>query len=131
MLSKLKEYLSLVPKLLNNPERIVQGIINDVKFNHGGLKEEEQEEIIRRRLICMNCPLNSTNANKESEYRELYGTSYQTERPDLHCSICACNIHWKTASLDEKCGLSYYNDLYPNRKQELKWDKFKPENNVE
>lgn len=127
MLNKLTEYLKLVPKGVKNSENIIKGIINNVKFNNGNLTEEEQEEIIKRRIICSNCPFNSTNAPISEEYKDLYnGQKYETERIDLHCAICACNIHWKTAVMDEQCGLQYYNDVNPNRKQELKWKKFEP-----
>ena len=133
MLDKISEYIKLIPRVVNNADKIVKGIINDVKFNNNNLPEEEQEEIIRRRLICVDCPYNSTNAPSSPEYYKLYnGQRYKPEaRYDLHCAICACNIHWKTVVMDEKCGLSYYNDLNPNRKQELKWEPFKKTKDVQ
>lgn len=124
-INKVKEFLKLVPKGILHADKVVEGIINNVKFNNGSLSEEEQDEIVKRRLICMTCPFNSINARESEEYKNLYnGQTYKTERQDLHCSHCACNIDWKTASLSEKCGLSYYNDLNPNNKQELLWEKF-------
>lgn len=125
MFAKLKEYVKLVPKFFDNPENIIQGYWNNIKMEHGLLPEDEQEEILRRRLICGSCEFNSILAKKSEEYKELYGDNYHNPRTDFHCSICACKIHPKTAALDEACGLRYYNDTHPDNKQDLKWIEFK------
>lgn len=125
MFDKLLTYAKLVPKALKNFPNVVEGVINSVHLEAGSLPENEKEEIIRRRLICAACPFNSQNAVTSKEYRDIHnGQSFKPEkgRDDLYCSICDCNINWKTASFDEKCGLNYYNDLHPENKQELKWD---------
>ncbi len=127
-MGKFTEYLKLIPKAVLNPEKIIEGVINDVKLKNGSLSEDKQEEIIRRRLICFDCPLNSINAQKSEEYKALYGEFYKTDRPDLHCSICSCNIELKTASLDSDCGLTAYNEKNPNNTQKLKWTYYKQEN---
>lgn len=124
MLNKLKAFTELLGKGIANGDKIVKGIINNVQFNNGSLPEDEQEEIVKRRVICMTCPYNSTNAKTSEQYKALHnGQTYKEEtgRGDLHCSLCACNIHWKTAVMDEKCGLTYYNDTHPENIQELKW----------
>lgn len=126
MFDKLLAYAKLVPKALANFPNVVEGIINNVHLEAGSLPEDQKEEIIKRRLICAACPFNSNFARVSPEYRDLHnGQSFKIERGrenELYCSICDCNINWKTASLDEKCGLNYYNDLHPDNKQELKWD---------
>ena len=129
-MSKLLEYIRLIPKGLSNPMAIIEGVSNNIKMQNGNLPEDEHNEIVRRRLICMNCPFNNINAKTSEEYFDLYnGQHYVTEREDLHCANCSCNIDWKTAALGEDCGLSYYNDLNPQNKQELKWTKFEKTNN--
>jgi TPP-dependent indolepyruvate ferredoxin oxidoreductase alpha subunit len=123
-MNKIEEFLKLIPKAMSNPLQIIEGIRNDIKFNNKNLKEEELDEIVRRRLICNNCPLNSINAKESKEYSDLFNGHYSTNRTDFHCSICSCNIDLKTASLSSNCGLEYYNE---NNKdiQELKWTKYK------
>lgn len=124
-MSKLKEYLSLVKKGLPNIDKIAEGVLNEVKSEFNLLSEAEQEEITRRRLICNTCPLNSLLAKTSKEYKELYNENYNTDRDDLHCSICACNLQMKTSSLSSNCGLEYYNNNNPNNQKPLLWEKFK------
>jgi hypothetical protein len=124
MFKRLGEYIKLVPKALKNPKEVVEGMINHVKATNGSLPEDEQEEIVRRRLICSGCKFNSIEAKNSEEYFQAYGVHYETERPDLHCSCCACNIDWKTASLAAECGLKYYNDTHENQIP-LKWEAYK------
>jgi len=125
-MSKLKEYLNLLPKGLANIDKVFEGVVNEVKMKYFSLPEDEQEEIIRRRLICNTCPLNSLNAKTSQEYKDLFnGESYVSERDDLHCSICHCNIELKSSSLSSDCGLSTYNLEHPDNIQELKFKKYK------
>ena len=119
MWNKFMEYAKLFPKVIKNREAFIQGIYNNVKLNMGKLPEDEQEEIIKRRVICNTCPFNSENAKTSEAYKLLYGENYKTERFDLHCSHCACNIEFKSAALDQDCGMTYYNDLHPENQQEL------------
>ena len=123
-MSKLTEWIKLVPKALKNPDKILEGWINDIKLEHGDLPEDKIEEILKRRAICKECPLNSINAKTSKEYKELFGFNYTTEREELHCSICSCPIKQKTASLSSNCGLETYNENNPNNIQELKWTKY-------
>lgn len=120
-MSKYLEYLKLIPKGLSNPKQVLEGWINDYNFDN--LPKEEVEVILNRRAICEQCPLNSIHAKVSNEYKELFGFNYQTDRNELHCSICACPISAKTASLSSDCGLSYYNEINPDNKQNLKWKK--------
>lgn len=126
MFEKFKEYIRLIPKVIVNKEAFIEGIVNNAKLNNKHLEEDKVEEIIKRRVICNTCPFNSENAKHSDEYKNLHnGQIYKTDRPDLHCSLCACNIEWKTAALSEKCGMSYYNETNPNNKQELFWEEYK------
>ena len=124
-MSKISEWIKLAYKGLPNIDKIAEGIINDVKLAHNNLPEDEQEEIVRRRLICQQCPLNSLKARDSAEYYQLYGSHYEAKRTDLHCSICGCPVDTRTASLSANCGLEeYINNNNNEIKQELKWKKY-------
>ena len=110
MMSKLKEWLSLIPEGIKNAPQIVEGIVNNVKLNNGLLSEEEQEEIVRRRLLCMACPFMSANAKTSEEYFKLKGKHYETDREDDHCTLCGCPITTKTSCLSCYCGAKSFND---------------------
>ena len=101
------------------------GWINDAKIENGTLSEEDLEVVLERRVICEGCPLNSLNARESKDYFDLFGENYTTDRKELHCSICACMISKKTASLQSNCGLESYNEDHPENKQELKWQSIK------
>ena len=124
-MSKFKEYLKLLPKGIGNFENIIEGWYNEIKLQNENLPEDEINEILRRRVICNQCPLNSVNAQSSKEYKDLYGKSYTTDRPDLHCSCCGCPIVAKTASLSSDCGLMDYNKEHKDKEQILKWRKYK------
>ena len=123
-MSKYLEYIKLLPKGLANIDKVFEGIVNETKLKYKTLSEDQQEEIIRRRVICQACPLNSINALESKEYKDLFGVSYKTKRDSLHCSICSCDIALKTSSLGSDCGLSYYNETHPDNIQELKFTKY-------
>lgn len=89
--------------------QIAEGIKNNIKLNLGFLKEDEKEEVLRRRLICKNCPLQSDNAKEAGWYDSII--------PFEHCTACKCNIEAKTACLDCNCGAEKI-DLEP------KWTKY-------
>lgn len=95
--------------------KVLEGVVNKVKMNHNSLSEEEQDEIIKRRLICSACPFMSSNAVANP------ALNYKTERFDEHCIMCGCNIELKTASLSSNCGIEVYNDDHPKTPMELKW----------
>ena len=116
------EYLKLIPKALPNTIEIVKAVSNCVQMKYGTLPEKEKEEIIRRRLICHTCPFMSKNT--ASEYKELVGKEYITNRTDEHCSFCGCGIQTRTAALNSTCGISSWNSSHENQLS-LKWDKFK------
>lgn len=107
--------------------------MNQVKQELNLLPEDEQAEIIRRRLICAECPFNSVNATKEG---------YVTSRLDAHCTLCGCTITRKTASLSSNCGIKCCNadgheectckkpallkfNIETKTNLELKWTEFK------
>lgn len=123
-MSKLSEYISLFPKGIKNADKIFAGIIKSVQLEHGKLPDREKEEIIRRRVICQNCPFNSVNARTSEEYIELTGKHYVTERHSLHCSFCGCPIKTKSSSLNSDCGITTWNEKHPEKQLELKWEKF-------
>lgn len=116
-MSKITEYIKLLPRVISNIDTIAQGFINDVKLEHGMLPQDEQEVIAGRRLICSECPYNSTKA------KEL--GLYNTQRTDYHCSLCGCLISKKTACLDCNCGIEVHNQQNPNNPMPLKWEKIK------
>ena len=121
-MSKFTEYLKLIPKGLKNPQQVLEGWINDYNFDN--LPKEEVEEILKRRAICEQCPFNSINAKTSKEYFDVFQKHYETERNELHCSVCACPIKTKTASLDSECGLSADDKT---KDLQLKWNKYKSE----
>jgi hypothetical protein len=123
-MSKISEYIQMVKKGLPHLEHVIEGISNNVMMEFGALPDSEKEEIIRRRLICEECPLNSRNAQTSEEYVLLFNTHYKTDRKDFHCSICTCPIKTKTASLESNCGLEVYNNQHPTNKQPLFWTKY-------
>ena len=123
-MNKYLEYIKLLPKGLANIDKVFEGIVNETKLKYKTLSEDQQEEIIRRRVICQACPLNSINALESKEYKDLFGVNYKTDREDEHCSICSCNSILKTSSLGSDCGLSYYNETQPDNIQELKFTKY-------
>jgi hypothetical protein len=96
----LKEYVELTPMIFKQAPKILEGTIAQVQANFGMLPEDEQAEIARRRLICAECPFNSTNAVNDG---------YKSDRIDEHCIMCGCTISRKTASLSSACGLDCCN----------------------
>ena len=117
-MSKIGEYLKLIPRALKNAEKIVEGIVNEVKLHNGSLPEDEQDEIIRRRVICIHCPFMSENAKLNP------AINYKSDRDDKHCIYCLCNIDFKTASLQSNCGIETYNIKNPNKPMALKWTRY-------
>jgi TPP-dependent indolepyruvate ferredoxin oxidoreductase alpha subunit len=124
-MSKFGEILKLLPKAIANPDKILEGWVNDLKLQKGNLPEDEIEEILRRKAICSACPFNSIQAKTSEEYFNITGKHYSTERTDLHCSSCSCNIDYKTSSLSSECGIYTLNENYPNQKTEPKWFPYK------
>lgn len=123
-MSAIKDYINLIPNALKNSDKIVEGIINKVKMDLGVLSKEEQDEVIRRRLICADCPFTSSNAVANKSL------GYSTDRIDEHCVHCGCNIELKTSSLQSNCGIEVWNRDNPDSKIDLKWEAFnKTKNN--
>jgi hypothetical protein len=123
-MSKFSEYIGLIPKALKNPTKVLEGVVNSVKMEFGALPKDEQQEIIRRRLICESCPFMSRNAKTSQEYFDAYGDHYQSDRKEDHCSCCQCLIGYKTSSLSSDCGATVYNYDHPN-KIPVRWTKYK------
>ncbi len=121
MLDKFKEYLKLIPKGLEHPEKVLEGWISEYKLENNKLPEEDVRKILERRAICETCPLNSINAKTSPEYKELYGKNYKNSADYKHCSICSCPLLQKSACLTCHCGLEEYNKENPNNFQNLKW----------
>jgi len=119
MIGRFIEFLKLVPRGIKNADKILEGIVNNVKLNNGTLPEDEQEEIIRRRLICATCPFTSSNAVTNT------ALNYKTDRIDEHCIHCGCPIATKTASLEANCGIEIYNANNPTTPMKLKWESYK------
>lgn len=116
-MSKLTEYLKLIPKGIKNIPQIIEGLSNQIKMEIGTIPKEDEDEIIRRRLICSQCPFLSVNA--------LEAKLYTTDRTDAHCTHCGCPIATRTASLEANCGIEDYNLNNPKTPIPLKWEKVK------
>ena len=128
-MSKFVEYLHLIPKGLANPGKILEGWVNDIKLENGTLKEDEIAEILRRRSICEQCPLNSILARTSQEYYDTFNEHYDGRKPELHCSICHCFIKFKTASLESNCGLESDKKAL-EKNGGLKWTTYSKPNNT-
>ena len=116
-MSKLLEYIKLLPKGIANLDKVIEGIKNNIKMEFGTLPSEEVDIIAGRRLICSQCPYMSKNAVKLG--------IYETDREDEHCMHCGCPISTLTASLESNCGIETYNDEHPDNTKPLKWHKTK------
>jgi hypothetical protein len=69
---------------------IIEGAWNSV------FVKDSIEQVHNERLkICMTCPHNSQSM------KELMG--YKSFRPDLHCTVCGCNLDMKTRCLACEC----------------------------
>ena len=102
-------------------DKVMEGMSNKIAKDFKLLSVEKQNIIADRMDVCLNCPYNSRNAKTSDEYRELVGRAYDSERPELHCSLCGCFIEAKTASLSSNCGIEAWNGNNPTRVLELKW----------
>jgi hypothetical protein len=103
-MSRLSEYLALVPRGIKNLPQILEAVTNQVKMEMGALPKEKQDIIVGRRLICATCPY----------------MSRKTDRDDDHCIWCGCPIASRTASLEMNCGIQNYN--FENKADiPLKW----------
>lgn len=120
-MSKLSEYLALIPKGLPQSIQVMRAISNEIKLKNDQLPENEKNEIIRRRYICSMCPFNSVNAQNSEEYKTLTGKNYTTSRTDLHCSFCGCPINTRTSGLKSNCGAEVWNKDNSNKQIELRW----------
>lgn len=81
--------------MFKNVRHILEGLQNSIF-----VKEEVEKIAEQRNSICEVCPRNS--ANKDKEFFEP-GRYHSTLRPDVHCTVCACNLHAKTRSLHTSC----------------------------
>lgn len=115
-MSALVEYLKLIPKGLPHIDKLLEGVINEVKMELGTIPQEELDIIVGRRLICKTCPFMSANAVKLG--------IYETDRTDEHCKHCGCPTSTRTASLESNCGIEEYNKLNKDNPLLLKWTKF-------
>jgi len=118
-MSKLSEYLALVPRGIKNLPQILEAVTNQVQMEMGTLPKQSKDIIIGRRLICATCPYMSRNAVKGYEIDGKTDV-YNTDRDDDHCIWCGCPIASRTASLEMNCGIQNYN--HENKKDlPLKW----------
>lgn len=111
MFNKLLEMIKLLPKI-EFPERVVEGHINAVKMSYGSLPEDQQEEIVRRRLLCQTCP--NMSGNKDGAKQKSFD----------YCTLCSCPILQKTASFMDNCGALSYNAKHPEDQQPVLWEKY-------
>ena len=123
-MSKIAEYLKLLPSAMKNLPKVIKAIATQVSLNNGTLPEDEQKEIARRMLICKGCPFMSENAKTSEEYFSLSKKHYKTDRDDEHCVHCGCPIITKTSSLSSNCGIETYNNKNKKAPLPLKWEKY-------
>lgn len=121
-MSKLSEYLKLLPNGLANISDVLKGFINDKTLDT--LPEDKRDEIIRRRIICSECPFMSENAKTSQDFKDFSGSYYRSQRDDHHCTHCGCPISTRTASLDSNCGIEKYNKSHPDKQLPLKWSSY-------
>lgn len=112
-MSKLSEYLKLIPKGINNVPQIFSGVMNQARIEFGTISKEKLDIIVGRRMICKTCPFMSENAVKSGIYK--------TDRNDEHCMYCSCPTSTRTASLESNCGIEVYNYENPESPMDLKW----------
>jgi hypothetical protein len=110
---RLIELIKLIPAGLNNPKDVVEGHINNVRLSLNNLPEDEQEEIVRRRVICEGCP----NMSKNKPGARDKGFDY--------CTLCSCPINAKTAALGAQCGAAIYNEKHSEDEQPVLWTRYK------
>lgn len=118
-MSKIGEYLSLIPRGIKNVPQILEAVTNQARMELGVMPKEKQDIIIGRRMLCATCPYMSVNAVNGYEIEGKI-EKYQTDRNDEHCIWCGCPIQTRTASLDSKCGLEVYN-IENEANVPLKW----------
>lgn len=123
-MSKITEYINLVVKGIPHTKQILEAVVKEVQMKYEVLPENERAEIIRRRLICAQCPFMSKNAETSKEYFELTGKHYGAFRRVEHCSFCGCGIETRTSGLTSDCGIETWNKKHPNNQIPLKWTKF-------
>lgn len=112
-MSKWLEYLKLIPEGIKNPKDVLEGHVNAVRLKHGSLPEDEQDEIIRRRMLCAGCPHNSKN--KEASKQKGFD----------YCTLCSCPIESKSAALGASCGAKIWNERHPKEEPiEVKWEAY-------
>lgn len=112
-MNKWLEYMHMIGKGIKSPMQVIEGVTNSIKMEYGLLPQEEQDEIIRRRLLCASCPMMSKNR-----------IGYASSRTDEHCTLCSCPILTKTASLDTSCGAKTYNEKHPEDAKPILWEKY-------
>lgn len=88
----IKEYFNLAKDNISRWKSILYGFYKDLIFFR--LLREEQNAILNKRDICIDCLSRSYNAKKNG---------YKSKRFDDHCTICKCNIRAKTASDETNC----------------------------
>lgn len=118
MFNRLKEYLELVPKGLQNPGNVAEGVMNALLYEAGRLPQDERQVIEERRKKCGACPYMSSNAARDP------AINYKTSRTDDHCILCSCPIKTKSASLSSDCGAVVHNAKFPQNPLEVRWTKY-------
>jgi len=107
---ELIKFIKLIPEGVKNIDKVFEGVVNNVKLKHGDLPEDQQEEIVRRRLICSSCPYNTSNMDDQTVKNK--------------CSMCGCGVNIKTSCLTCVCGISSYNAKNPDNQLPLKWTEY-------
>lgn len=74
----------------------IKGILTGA-FNSVFVQDSIEKVAEERLAICEVCPDQSENKKKKG---------YDTFRPDVHCTLCGCNLHMKTRALSQECPVS-------------------------
>ena len=123
-MNAVKEYIILIKKGIYNIDKVLAGLINNLRHKYNLLSIDKIEVMTKRIKICNDCPYNSINAQRSYEYKSLTGMHYLTIRPKIHCSLCGCRLDYKVQSLKSNCGIEVWNEENKQNQLELKWTKY-------
>lgn len=92
-----------------NVKHILEGIVNTIQA-----KESVEAIASERYAICKECKFNSSNAE-----------NYKSLLPFEHCTICKCNLQFKTHSLHAQCPISKWLPVSTKQENDIIQQKLK------
>lgn len=93
---------------------ILEGAWNSI-FVRDSIEKVHEERL----KICVDC---SSNSEKMKE------RGYKTFRPDLHCTICGCNLDMKTRCMSCECPDHKWDKVMSEEEEKQLTDKIDKEN---